>query len=202
MELQWHKGKHLFVGPNLAVAALRAESTLMLRDQIHLFPLYSQLSQWLWELQLLRLSRQQHRPGFLPNPLPQTTANQFGDSDNQLPWLSASKAVSQWPCIASRFFINLSEKALVPVLPLIPGTAQSGPDLSDRGRDWPGGHFCSPTCRSPPYQIGPRLLHCSSQGCCQLLLPAGHWPLSPYIYSPKETLSAATANAELRLQPS
>lgn len=57
------------------------------------------------------------------------------------------RAVSQQPCIASRFFINLSKKALVPVLTLLPCTVQSWPDthFSDHGRDWPGRHFCSPT---------------------------------------------------------
>lgn len=105
------------------------------------------------------------------------------------------KAVSQQPCNAGRFFIHLSKKALVPVLTLLPGTVQSWPDsyLSDHGRDWPGGHFCTPICRFPPYQAGPSLPHCSCKGCCQLLFPTGHWPLFPYIYSPKETLPATTA---------
>lgn len=197
-ELQSHKGKHLFVDPNLAAAAFRAESTLLLRDQIHFFSLYSQLSKWLWELQLPSPSRQQHKPGSLPNHVATTFSNH-----NQSVWWQwqsvtltlLQRAVSQLPCIARRFFINLLKKALEPVLTLLPCTVQSWPDthLSDHGRDWPGGHFCSPTCRSPPYQTSPRLPHCSSQGCCQLLFPTGHWTPSPCIYSPKETLSATTA---------
>uniref|UniRef100_A0A8C3XFX2 Uncharacterized protein n=1 Tax=Cyanoderma ruficeps TaxID=181631 RepID=A0A8C3XFX2_9PASS len=92
-------------------------------------------------------------------------------------------------------FSLICQRALVPFLASLPGTVQSWPDsyLSDHGRNWPGGHFCSPTCRSPPYQTGHSLPHCSSQGCCQLLLPTGHWPPSPYIYSPKKTLPATTA---------
>lgn len=78
----------------------------------------------------------------------------------------------------------------MPVLTLLPCVGQSWPDTSlpGPGRDLPEGRFCSPTCRSPPWQTGPSLHPHSPQGCSQLLFPTGHRPPSPYSDGPKETL--------------